>query len=187
MQQEKKERVDCCVVERRKVGSGEEGVQFSREKRAWTVGARTQREGECSGCVCEIQPSCSAGNNGREASVEMQIRERVADSLIHVRGLWFRATRTAAYIRGIKEFVLEFCTAGGGGEALYNVTRPSRVLPSGHPRRLSHLRPRVRGLSSLGPRPAFWKWPLIVAREPSTVATPHWTWQNAQFPWLFRW
>lgn len=65
---------------------------------------------ECSGCVCEIQPSCSAGNNGREASVEMQIRERVADSLIHVRGLWFRATRTAAYIRGIKEFVLEFCT-----------------------------------------------------------------------------
>lgn len=40
----------------------------------------------------------------------MQIRERVADSLIHVRGLWFRATRNAAYIRGIKEFVLEFCT-----------------------------------------------------------------------------
>lgn len=32
--------------------------------------------------VCEIQPSCSAGNNGREASVEMQIRERSADSLL---------------------------------------------------------------------------------------------------------
>jgi len=71
-------------------------------------------------CVCEIQPSCSAGNNGREASVEMQIRARVADSLIHVRGLWFRAMRTAAYTRGIKEFVLEFCSARG---VLYNVTR----------------------------------------------------------------
>jgi len=44
----------------------------------------------------------------------MQIRARVADSLIHVRGLWFRAMRTAAYTRGIKEFVLEFCTARGG-------------------------------------------------------------------------
>lgn len=78
-------------------------------------------------CVCEIQPSCSAGNNGREASVEMQIRARVADSLIHVRGLWFRAMRTAAYTRGIKEFVLEFCSPRGKGKRtgriLHNVTR----------------------------------------------------------------
>lgn len=82
------------------------------------------------GCVCEIQPSCSAGNNGREASVEMQIRERVADSLIHVRGLWFRATRTAAYTRGIKEFVLEFCTRQAKGQrALYNVTQCTLPIP----------------------------------------------------------
>jgi len=76
-------------------------------------------EGRCEAraavCVCEIQPSCSAGNNGREASVEMQIRARVADSLIHVRGLWFRAMRTAAYTRGIKEFVLEFYFYGCEG------------------------------------------------------------------------
>lgn len=92
-----------------------------------------QREGErgvLEGCVCEIQPSCSAGNNGREASVEMQIRERVADSLIHVRGLWFRATRTAAYTRGIKEFVLEFCTRQAKGQrALYNVTQCTLPIP----------------------------------------------------------
>lgn len=57
----------------------------------------------------------------------MQIRARVADSLIHVRGLWFRAMRTAAYTRGIKEFVLEFCSARG---ALYNVTRAGYAFPS---------------------------------------------------------
>lgn len=56
----------------------------------------------------------------------MQIRARVADSLIHVRGLWFRAMRTAAYTRGIKEFVLEFYFTGAR-VALYNVTR------AGHP------------------------------------------------------
>lgn len=80
----------------------------------------------------------------------MQIRERVADSLIHVRGLWFRATRNAAYIRGIKEFVLEFCTVrrrrwiGGGGERrrpLYNVTRSALPLRRTNNRGfLSHLR-----------------------------------------------
>lgn len=60
----------------------------------------------------------------------MQIRARVADSLIHVRGLWFRAMRTAAYTRGIKEFVLEFCSARG---ALYNVTRAGYAfLPPSH-------------------------------------------------------
>lgn len=82
----------------------------------------------------------------------MQIRERVADSLIHVRGLWFRATRNAAYIRGIKEFVLEFCTVrrrrwaggrGGGerGRSLYNVTRSALPLRRTNNRGvLSHLR-----------------------------------------------
>lgn len=94
-----------------------------------------------SGCVCEIQPSCSAGNNGREAGVEMQIRERVADSLIHVRGLWFRATRTAAYIRGIKEFVLGVLRAVALGP-LYNVTQCA--LPSPDPTAT------VGGLSHLG-------------------------------------
>lgn len=116
-------------------------------------------EGRRGRCVCEIQPSCSAGNNGRVASVEMQIRERVADSLIHVRGLWFRATRNAAYIRGIKEFVLEFCTVhrrrvrdeeereekekegrrgGEGRPLLYNVTESALPLPTTEV--LSHLR-----------------------------------------------
>ena len=118
-------------------------------ERGWATGRETKRdrEGEWGArrgmCVCEIQPSCSAGNNGREASVEMQIRERVADSLIHVRGLWFRATRTAAYTRGIKEFVLEFCTRagkwrGGGWRAEGIIQR--YAMHVAHSQRLSHLR-----------------------------------------------
>ena len=117
-----------------------------RERDVYRMGSLTRMAKGEGRCVCEIQPSCSAGNNGRVASVEMQIRERVADSLIHVRGLWFRATRNAAYIRGIKEFVLEFCTGrrrdgeggreGGGGvegegrPLLYNVTESALPLPT---------------------------------------------------------
>lgn len=58
----------------------------------------------------------------------MQIRARVADSLIHVRGLWFRAMRTAAYTRGIKEFVLEFYFTGAR-VALYNARHACASLP----------------------------------------------------------